>query len=427
MNVTTTKNDAANSILELTVELGQEDLAGYVKKAEEAYAKELEIPGFRKGKAPLEKVREKVGAPAILETALQSAIEGSLSKVIAEQKLDVLEASNLKVQENSAERLVYAVSLQLFPSATLPDLKTVKVERKEVKVEPKEIDETLESIRSSRAVTAEKEGPAAQGDRVEVDFEINSDGQLIKDGISKNHPVIIGRGNFVPGFEEQLIGMKKGEQKEFSLEVPAEFSNKDIAGKKLDFKVTMQDVKSMALPEMNDDFAKSVGKFDNLDQLIMNVKDGLLQEKQDRERQRARLQIMDRILEKAKCSVPEAMITNQLDSMIQNLDQDLHRHDMELGLYLSKIGKTQEELRKEWRLEAERQVKMALILHEVIRENGISVSPEEIEQAMESLVQSTIMRGQGNDQLDLERIRNSLRSQLLNEKTFEFLEKTCIA
>ena len=426
MNVATTKNDKASSIVELTIELGKEDLVGYVKETEESLAKELELPGFRKGKAPLDKVREKVGAAVILESALQAAIQGSLAKVIAEQHLDVLEASQLNVKENSPERLVYTVDLQLFPSASLPSLGTIKIGRKEVQVESNEIDKTLETLRASRAILNGKSGVAEKGDRVEVDFEIRSGGSVITDGISKNHPIIIGHGHFIPGFEEQLVGMKKGEHKSFSLEAPADFANKEIAGKKLDFEVTMNDIKSVALPELNDDFAKTLGKFDNLDQLIMNLKDSLLQEKQDKEQQRMRLEIMNAIMDKSECAVPESMVVGQIDSMIKNFDQDLHRHDMELGLYLSKLGKTQEDLRKEWRNEAERQVKMALVLHAVIKEQNISVTPEEVNQAAESLVQSAILRGQGSEQLDLERIKSTLRSQMLNEKTFEFLERSCV-
>ncbi len=421
----TTKKTDQNGI-ELTIELGKEDLGHYIKETEQALGKSLEVPGFRKGKVPNDVIKKQLGDSKILEAALQTAMQRSLARVIQEQGLDVLEASDLKIKDNSAERLIYTVALRLFPAVTMPPLETIKVQRRPVTVETKEIDQTLETLKASRAILTDKDGAAEQGDRVEVDFEVSEDGKLIDGGSSKNHPVVIGNKNFIPGFEEELIGLRKGEHKDFSLTAPRDFANKEIAGKKLDFKVTIQEVKKVTMPELTDDFARSIGKFDNIDQLILNLKDGLAEEKKDKERQRLRLEIINKIIEGSRCDAPAVMITEQLDSMIENFDQDLHRHDMELGLYLSKLGKTQDDLRKEWQKEAERHVKMALILHAVAREREISVEPEEVTQALEALVQSTMIREGGqNLDFDMERMRASIRSRLLNERTLEFLERTC--
>ena len=425
MEITNKKLDEHS--VELAVELGKEDLDRYIKETEDAYGQELEVDGFRKGKAPRDVIRKEVGPAKILEAALQTAIQRSLARAISEQGLDVLEAENLSVKENSAEKLLYNVKLTLFPAVTLPPLNAVKVVRKEVEVDPKEIDETLESVKTSRAILTDKEGPAEMGDRVEVDFEVSEEGKVIDGGISKNHPITIGGKNFIPGFEEELIGMKRGEEKKFSLIAPKDFANKSVAGKKLDFKVALRGVKKIKLPELNDDFAKSVGKFDNIDQLILNIKDGIIEEKRTKERDRVRLEIVNKILEATNCGVPEKMINDQLDSMIQNFDQDLHQHDMELGLYLAKLGKTQDDLRKEWKKEAERQVKMMLVLHAVARDHKIAVEPEEVDGTLNELVQSVMLRGEGTPNIDLDRMRSNIQSRLLNEKTLAYLEQICIA
>ena len=425
MEITNKKLDEHS--VELAVELGKEDLDRYIKETEDAYGQELEVDGFRKGKAPRDVIRKEVGPAKILEAALQTAIQRSLARAISEQGLDVLEAENLSVKENSAEKLLYNVKLTLFPAVTLPPLNAVKVVRKEVEVDPKEIDETLESVKTSRAILTDKEGPAEMGDRVEVDFEVSEEGKVIDGGISKNHPITIGGKNFIPGFEEELIGMKRGEEKKFSLIAPKDFANKSVAGKKLDFKVALRGVKKIKLPELNDDFAKSVGKFDNIDQLILNIKDGIIEEKRTKERDRVRLEIVNKILEATNCGVPEKMINDQLDSMIQNFDQDLHQHDMELGLYLAKLGKTQDDLRKEWKKEAERQVKMMLVLHAVARDHKIAVEPEEVDGTLNELVQSVMLRGEGTPNIDLDRMRSNIQSRLLNEKTLTYLEQICIA
>ncbi len=428
MTSTNKKLDADH--IELNVELGRDELAEYVRLTEDSLSQEVNIDGFRPGKAPREKVRQHVGEVQVLESALQTAVQQSLAKVVAEQKLDVIEATDLSVKENTPEKLVYSVKLQIFPEVKLPDLAGIKINRRDVVVENKEVDEALETVKASRAVLTDTDEPAVKGDRLEVDFEVKENGVLIEGGESVNHPVVIGKENFVPGFEDQLIGMKKGERKEFSLTAPKDFVNKTVAGKKLDFTVTVKDIKKVTLPELNDEFAKKLGKFENLDQLMLNIRDGLTEEKKDKETQRVRLEIMNALINKATCTASLAMIEDQLTSMMQNFDQDLHRHDMELGLYLAKIGKTQEDIKKEWRPEAERQVKMALVLHALAKENKIEIAREETDEALESLIQSTMLRnptGGANSNLDMERMRTSIQSRLLNEKVFKFLENICLS
>ncbi len=397
--MTSTQNKIDTDHVELTVELTRDDLAKHIQATEDVFGREIKIDGFRPGKVPRDMIRKHVGEARILESALETAIQRSLAEVLAEQKIDVIEVSDLKVKENSVEKLLYTVQLHVFPDVKLPALGGIKVPRKAVAVEPVEIDQALETIRASRAILTDSTEPALKNDRLEVDFQVKENGTLIEGGESTNHPVVIGKENFVPGFEDQLIGLKKGDHKDFSLPVPKDFANTTIAGKTLDFSVTVKDIKKVSLPELTDEFAKTLGKFENMDQLILNVKDGLLQEKEEKERQRVRLEIMNALIGQAICTVPAAMIEDQLTTMMQNFDQDLHRHNMELGLYLAKMNKTQEDIKKEWRPEAERQVKMALILHAIGKDNDIAVSREETDQA----------------------------PNLLNEKTFEFLEKVCIA
>lgn len=424
--MTSTQKKIGDSQIELSVELGREELLDYVRAAEDVYAREVKIDGFRPGKAPREKVREVVGEATILEAALQTAVQRSLAQAISENKFDVIEASEVSVKENSPEKLVYTVKIQLFPEIKIPALTGIKIQRRQPEVSNEEVDQALDTIRASRAILTDTLEPAQKGDRIEVDFKVKESGKLIEGGESKNHPVVIGNQKFVPGFEDELIGLKKGEYKNFSLTAPKDFANKAVAGKKLDFEVTVNDVKKVSLPEANDAFAKSLGRFENMDQLLINLKDGLMEEKKEKEDQRLRLEIMDALIKDSSCNVPEAMVTDQLTSMVNNFDKDLHQHEMELALYLAQIGKTQEDLKKEWRPEAERQVKMALILRKVAKDNNILVLPEELNDSLESLVQSAMLRGENSPEIDLNRTRSSLEARMLNEKTFEFLEKTCI-
>ena len=426
MTFTIKEKDSQNR--ELTVELNHEDLERYVRETEDSLGGELSVDGFRKGKAPRDAIRKQIGESAIREAALQTAMQRSLSQILAEQALDVVEASKLEVKDNTTDKLIFMVNLRLFPKVTLPELKGIKIERRPVGVESKELDDAIESIRASRADVADADRAAASGDRVEVDFEVRDMGQVIDGGISKNHPLVIGKNNFIPGFEEQLIGLQKGDRKEFSLTAPADFANKSIAGKKLDMKVEMQRVQQVTLPAIDDAFAQKLGKFTNVDQLILSVKDGLLKEKEEKESQRVRLAAIDKLIDGAKCDISEDMVNIQLDLMVQNFDNDLHKHDMELSLYLAKLGKTQDDMRKDWKADAKRQVAMTLVLHALARVGDIQVPPEEVSAALESLVQSALTtEGQVPNNLDVESLRHSLESRLLTEKTLQHLERTCVS
>ena len=414
--------------LEIAVELSKEDLDGYISKAEEELGSDLSIDGFRKGKAPKDLIRDKIGAQKILEAGMEIALKDSLSKVVKEHSLDVLNVSNLKVKENSREKMAYQIEVAIYPAISMSDFSGLKVEPKRITVEQKEIDDTLETIKSSRATFLDKDGIAVIGDRVEVDFEVTTDGKVIEGGVSKNHPLILGGKNFIPGFEEALVGTKKDEEKSFSLTAPADYYRKEIAGKKLDFKVKINNVQTVSMPELNDEFASKVGKFENVNQLMENIKDGLMAEKKAKEKQRVRLEILNHIIGKSSFDVPEIIINQQLDGMVQNFERDLQNNGLEMNLYLSHIGKTQDDLRKDWGSEAEKQAKISLIIHEIAKKEKISAEPEEIELAMNNVIQDAITKGQvEKSDLDLDFIRETIKSRIVNEKTLEFLEKACAA
>ncbi len=408
------------------MELGKEELSGYVNMAENNLSKDFKIDGFRKGKVPKDLLRKNLGSQSILEVALDMAIKDSLSKVIREKSLEVLDASGLNIIENSPQKLVYKVSLTLFPDIKVPDLHSIKVKRKDVQVSAEEVTNTLEDIRSSRALFKDKDTPVEKGDRVEIDFEAILNGKPIEGGISKNHPLVVGKGLFMPGFEDKLIGMNKGEEKEFSLVAPEDYFNKDIAGKKLDFKVRMADVKKVELPTLDDNFAKTLGKFNNFDDLEQNIKEGIAEEKKSKERQRLLLEILEKITEKTDVEINEKMINLKLDDTIAAFDQDLHQRGMELSLYLARINKTQEDLRKDWRPNAQKQLKTSLILQKIAKDRKIEASESEISEAMSQTIQAIGLRGDVEaTNLELEKLRKDVVDKIISDKTLAYIESIC--
>lgn len=411
---------------ELTVEIGREELTGYIKLTEAKISQGVKLDGFRKGKAPKDKIRNEVGDKYILEEALDLALRDSLAKTLDKEKLEVLKVSDLNVKENSPSRLVYTTNLVLFPPVSIGDLKGLKVKRKEVVVERKDIEDALEFLTTSRSKTVPKDQPAEKGDKVEVDFEVTSDGLPIEGGVSKNHPVMLGDNKFIPGFEDQIIGMRKGEEKKFTLDAPKDYFHKNIAGRKLDFTVKVADVQKVEKPAINDDFARSLGRFTDLNELEHNISEGILQEKKGKEKQRLRLEILTNILEKTKIELPKDMVEERLNEMVVGFDNELHGKGMELSLYLAHLNKTEDDLKKDWKGEAEKQVSFALIIKKIAKEKGIKPTDGEIEEAAEKMIQSMALQGGGLDKenLNIEALKEAVANDIINEKVFSFLEST---
>ena len=193
---------------------------------------------------------------------------------------------------------------------------------------------------------------------------------------------------------------------------------------KLDFNVKINNVQSVRLPELNNDFAKTLGKFNGVSDLLGSIKGGLLQEKKIKEQQRVRLEILDHMIKASNINAPDFMVAKQLDSMIQDFDNNLHANEMELGLYLAHVGKTQDDLKKDWKGEAEKQVKRFLLLHKTAKDKNVAASHEEIDQELNAVVQSVIMRGGAlQENMDMERLKEDIAAKIINEKTLGLLEK----
>lgn len=412
-----------DSQTELEVELNKEELREYLEKSSETLSRAVSIAGFRPGKVPFEVLRKEIGDKKILEEALEMAVVGSLAKATQKEKLEVMASSELKIIENTADLLRYSVRLMLYPAVDIKAYKNLNLEKKEIQVEDKEIEEAVKYILKSRATYQDFDGPAKKGHHLEIDFEVGIGGQPVEGGKSENHPFVLGKGNFIPGFEEQLIGLKKSEAKEFSLEAPKDYYQKNLAGQKLDFKVIVKSVKTVLIPELNEDFIKSLGRFDSEKELKKNITEGIKAEKEQKETERWRGEILEKISAGSNIEVPEKMIEQQLDALIANFDQNLHTQGMELSLYLAHLKKSQDDLRKEWRGQAEKQIRQSLILREVGRKEKIKVSEQEIEKTAASLLMRYVEQGQDQSKVEAEVLKQRAEEAIFREKVFQYLEE----
>ena len=415
-----------DSEAELFVELNKEELQEYLKKTGEKISGLVRVDGFRPGKTPLDVVRKEIGDKKILEEALELAVTASLSKALKKENLEIVSSSDLAVNENTAESLKYSIKLLLFPEIKLGNYKNLNVAKKDVQVEDREVDNAIASLLKLHTEYKDFNGLAEKGHHLEIDFTVTENGRLIEGGESKNHPLILGNGGFVPGFEEELVGLKKGETKTFSLQVPKDYYQKSVTGKKLNFKVAIKSIKIGAVPELTDEFIKNLSSFNSVENFKAVVTENLRSEKQQKETDRLRLEILEKVNKNSEIKVPAKMLREQLEAMVVNFDKSLHEKGMELGLYLAHLKKTQEDLKKEWHAEAENQIRRGLIMREVAKRENIKVDEDEVQKATNSLLARNMLAGGGlstSSEIDAEKVKQKAGDLLLHEKIFEFLEK----
>ncbi|MCC6934514.1 MAG: trigger factor [Candidatus Yanofskybacteria bacterium] len=411
---------------DVVVELSAEDLTGYVDEARRRIGAEVTIDGFRKGKAPQALVEKKITPSAIQSEALELALEGSFEQVVREQGWDVLRTTDLKVEKNDTTGLRYSIHVAVWPEVKLPDLTTIRVSRAPIEVSEADIDEAIDTLCNMRATFMEKSAPAMTGDRVEVDFDASVGGAVVEGGSSRNHPLVIGGKSFMPGFEDELVGLAPGQEKRFTIIAPADYYEPKLAGKNVDFTVTMRRVQSVLKPAADDAFAKSLGRFNAIEELRANVREGLMNEKRASEQRRIRLAILDAMAAAVSVPAPAEMVTSELDDMIHRFRHDLQNQGIDLSMYLARMKKTEDELRRDWTPEAQRQVRMTLLIRATAKEKSIVVSPEELDVAMNGVIAEMVRQGRATEsQADPQRIRTALLDRMLTDRALEFLEGVC--
>jgi len=412
----------------------------YIDQAVSEISKEMKISGFRAGKAPRAVVEKKAGTGMILEVAAQKAIQETYSEVLKKEKIEAIgqpKAEILKIAEGN--EFEYKVVTAIVPEAELSvwrdKIKKVNKEYKDKKVEVKDedVEKELSQLAQSRVQLVAVEREAKDGDSVLIDFQVKRQGVPIEGGTSKNHPLILGKGVFIPGFEENIIGMKAGEEKEFELTFPNEYHEKSLAGNPASFSVKLNEVQERKTPEINDAFAKSLGKFESLEDLKKNLKEGMEKDKEAELSEKKKAEYVEKLVESAKAELPEILIHEELHRMIGEFEMQLSGMGMTFEMYLEQISaqggsasggkKTKEDMEKEWRPQAQKRIVAALALEKVAKEAEIEISAEKIE----AEINKTLARYKGikdvEKNIDLAKLYNYAKGNLQNQEVFEMLEK----
>lgn len=419
------------SRLEIELTVAWDDWKKYLDQATEELSKEFKFPGFRPGKAPKRLVEQKIGKEPILNNAAEKAVRKNYVDFVVKEKLEVIGKPEVEIKNlKEGEELKFKAVVDVMPEVSIAEgfRKSVKKVNEEFagkkpEVKEEEIKLELEKLANSRVKLVTVRREAQKNDAVEIDFTVKVGGVPIENGTSKNHPLIIGRGVFIPGFEDNLIGMKEGEEKTFELNFPKDYHKKDLAGKPATFEVKVNLVQERQTPEISDDFAKSLGKFESLEDLKKNIKEGLEHELGHKIEHEKKGKYLDEIIKETKVDVPKALIENEIDNLMQEFEQQIQSMGMSLDDYLDKLKKKKEELRQDWESQALKRATAALVMKELAKILEIKVESEKIEEEMNKTLQYYKNVKDFAKNVDLERLYGYTKGMMENEKVFEELEK----
>ncbi|HCP08625.1 MAG TPA: trigger factor [Candidatus Moranbacteria bacterium] len=419
------------SRIEIKITVPREDWEKHLDKAAAEVSEEIKFEGFRPGKAPRKMVEQKIGKGPVLNAAAEKAVQKSYVDFVTAEKLEVIGSPEVEIEKiEEGFDLEFVARVAVMPKIEIKDsykkdIKKVNEANKDKSSEPTE-DEVLlelEKLANSRVKLVTVAREAKNNDSVEIDFAVTVNGVPIEGGTSKNHPLVIGKGVFIPGFEDNLIGMKEGEEKEFELEFPKEYHKKERAGQKAVFKVKVNLVQERQIPAVDDEFAKSLGKFETLEALKKNMKDGMAEESKQKMKDKQRSEYIEKIIENSKVELPEVLVRQEIHTMLHEFDQQLQGMGMTVDTYLAQLKKDKKELEKDWEPQAEKRVKSALALQEIAKLEEINIDTKEIEEEMNKTLQYYKNVKNMEKNIDMERLYNFTKGNMENERVFEFLER----
>ena len=380
MKVTAEKIDNQQVVLEIEVEAAEVEKA--TEKAYKRIANKVNIPGFRKGKAPKKIVEQHVGKQAILDEAFDIVAPKAFNDALDEQKIDPVTRPQIEVVTlEEGKNLVFKATVTPKPEVALGEYKGLKVEKEAVEVKDEEVDKQVEQMRDrqGKMVDAPEGAEVKSGDFTTLDFKGFVDGEAFDGGEGKDYPLQIGSNSFIPGFEDQLIGAKIGEQRDVNVKFPEEYHSKELAGKDAKFECTIRSIKSKELPALDDEFAKKASTFQTLDELKADIREKLTknaEQKAENDRKSAAIQ---QATDNITVDIPAVMIDNRVTAMIQEMAMRLEQQGMKLEQYLQYAGTDIAKIREDYRETAEKNVKTDLMLEAVAKAEEIKVEAADLD------------------------------------------------
>lgn len=406
----------------LTVEVSAEKVNEGLTAAFNKVVKTVNVPGFRKGKMPRPMFEKRFGVESLYQDALDILLPEAYGNAIDEAGIDPIDRPDIDIEQmEKGKELIFKATVQVKPEVTLGEYKGLEVEEFDTTVTDEDVAKELETLQSRQAeLVVKEEGTAELGDTVVLDFEGFVDGEAFEGGKAENHSLELGSGSFIPGFEEQLVGLATGESKDVEVSFPEEYHAAELAGKPAVFKVTLHEIKGKELPALDDEFAKDVDdEVETLDALKEKIKTRLEDSKKHEAEHNLRDSLVEKAAENAQVEVPEVMVTNEVNRMLQEFEQRLQMQGMNLELYFQFSGQDENALREQMKEEAVNRVRVGLTLEAIAKAENIEASDEDVNAELEKMA--------GMYNMTVDNIKQALgglegiKGDLQKQKAVEFL------
>jgi trigger factor len=372
----------------LTVEVDAEKVGQSLDAAFKKVVQQVNVPGFRKGKMPRALFEQRFGVEALYQDAIDLMLPEAYTSAIEEAGIDPVDRPEIDVEQiEKGKAFIFTAKVTVKPEVTLGEYKGLEVEKFDTVVTDEDVEAEITTLQERQAELVVKEdGKAENGDTVVMDFEGFVDDVAFEGGKAENYSLELGSGQFIPGFEEQLVGLGTGESKDVEVTFPEEYHAADLAGKPAVFKVTVHEIKTKQLPELDDEFAKDVDdEVETLDALKEKIKSRLEHDKKHEEEHYIQNTVVEKATEAASMDLPEVMIDNEVDRMLQEFEQRLQMQGMNLELYFQFSGQNEEALRGQMKEEAEQRVRGSLTLEAVAKAENIEVTEDEVNAELEKM------------------------------------------
>ena len=379
-----------NAIVELTVAFDSEEWKATQEKALDKLAKNVKIDGFRPGKAPAAMVRARVSKASVLEEATDMILQTKFVEILTEANVEPVAQPALSVQKVDADELEVQILVPVKPQVELGEYKGLEVKKGRVTVTKKEIEEQLANYQTQFAeLTVKEGGKVAKGDTAVIDFEGFVDGVAFEGGKGENYPLEIGSGSFIPGFEDQVIGMTVDKEQDIVVTFPEDYGAADLAGKEATFKVTVHEIKEKHLPEIDDELAKDVNidGVETLDQLKDHIKANIKTRKESENENKFMDDLYKAIVASSKVEDSDALLEQEQGLMLQEVEQNLQRQGLNFEVYEQFTGKNKDAIKEDIKPQAEQRVKINAILTAIIEEEKLVVSDEELEAELQTIAE----------------------------------------
>ena len=422
MNVKNVEKE--NGSAKVTVEIAKDEFQTALDKAYAKIRKDIMIPGFRKGKAPRKFVERMYGSQVFYEDAVSEIFPDIYEAAIIKQELKAVgQPSVTDMQTPEDGSVVLTVSTELYPEVTLGEYKGIEVPKETVSISKAEVDAELSRMqeRNARIETVDRE--AKTGDTVVLDFEGFVDGKPFDGGKADNYELTLGAGQFIPGFEDQVVGHSVGDEFDVNVTFPEDYHAEELKGKPAVFKIKLHEIKAKELPTVDDEFAKDVSEFDTLDEYKQDIEKHLKEQREKAADNDVENQLVEAIIEKVQAEIPDEMVENEVDEIINSFAYRLQSQGLKLETYLKYTGQTTDDLRVQYKPQAERQVKVRLGLEKIAELEGLKPTEEETEAEYQKLADAYGM--------PLESVKNlvtveGINGDIQNQKAIDLVKANAV-